>query len=298
MGDVRVGCAGWYYDDWVGAVYPPRLTSEAWLSHYASLFPMVEVDATFYRVPEPAVVQGWLERVADRPTFRFAVKLDRRVTHELLPAGLLDDAHRAVEAYVDAVVKPLEAARRLEAVLVQLPPAFGHAERVAGLDALDAILQVVAALDPKRRRVAVEFRHTSWYEHVGERLVPDVADAFTGRGVAAVHVDGLGMRFDQSRTADWSYFRLHGRRSTIPASERALPHARYNYLYSAAELADLAGRVQKAAVDDASTLVIFNNHYRGQAARNGLDMMRAMGQRVQARLAVPREARLDDFLGA
>ena len=132
---------------------------------------------------------------------------------------------------------------------------------------------------------------------MGEEALPDVVDALSGLQVAIVRVDGLGFVFTRSRTAPWSYFRLHGRRSDIPPSERDLPHARYNYLYSQDEIAQLAAEVRRAHDADERTTVIFNNHYRAQGAKNALDLTKALGLAAPPfQLAVPKESRLDDFL--
>jgi uncharacterized protein YecE (DUF72 family) len=297
MAALLVGCAGWHYDDWKGVVYPPHLAPARWLPHYARLFPVVEVDATFYRLPQPATVQSWLERVGEAPQFTFATKLNQEATHEHLPAGRLEAARDIVRKQLEVVIEPLERAGRFEAVLVQLPPGFTRVDRAGSQDALDALCEVVEALEPRRRHVAVEFRHASWYQHLGEESLPEVVDAFSGLRAAIVRVDGLGFAFTRSRTTPWSYFRLHGRRSDIPPSERDLAHARYNYLYSREEIAGLAQTIRRVHDGDERTTVIFNNHYQGQGARNAADLTAALGLPPPAvHASVPKESRLDDFL--
>jgi len=297
MGQLVVGCAGWHYADWMGVVYPPHLPPARWLAHYASLFPVVEIDATFYRIPEPATVAGWLERVESAASFTFAAKLNQDATHDHLPAGRLDEARDVVREFVETVIEPIERAGRFEAVLVQLPPSFSRVERAGRRDALDGLCDVLDVLEPKRRRVAVEFRHPSWFEHMGEEALSDVTDALTGRNVALVRVDGLGSSFTRTRTTPWSYYRLHGRRTQVPPSERDLPHARYHYLYSKEEIASLAEAIRQGNAKDERTTVIFNNHYRGQGARNAADLTEALGLGSPGvRLNVPKETRLDDFV--
>ena len=293
---LRVGCAGWSYRDWVGPVYPARLTPSHWLEAYADLFPFVEIDSTFYAVPTEATVAGWLERVSAFPLFRFAAKLPQDITHKALPRGDHEGATRAWDLFHQRVVQPLEGAQRLEAILVQLPPTYAYFENAGDRDALDALTRLLETLEPKRRHVAVEFRHASWFEHVGERLAPEVQELFASLGVCTVRVDGLGFRFHQSRTAAWSYFRLHGRRETIPPSERGLSHAPYNYLYSKEEIAVVADGIRAVSEKDQSTLVVFNNHFRGQAARNAVDLLDALGlPQPKGAVTLSRAAKLDDF---
>jgi uncharacterized protein YecE (DUF72 family) len=296
MAQTRVGCAGWSYRDWVGAVYPSHLPAARWLDHYAGLFPLVEIDSTFYGLPTEATVAGWIERTKPFPAFRFAAKLPQDITHRTLPKGNDAETRRLVDEFRERVVRPLEDAARLDSILVQLPPTFALFEAAGDRSALEALSRLLAQLEPERRRVAVEFRHGSWYEHVGERLVPEVLEALTGLHVAAVQVDGLGSRFTKSRTTPWSYFRLHGRRAIIPPSERSLSHAPYNYLYTSDEIAEIADVVRAHQSVDESTVVIFNNHYRGQATHNAMDLMEALGQpRPLPAKEFKRESRLDDF---
>lgn len=296
MGSIVVGCAGWHYADWAGVVYPSHLDASRWLAHYARLFPIVEIDSTFYRIPDPLTVGRWVSRVDETPGFTFAAKLNQDATHEHLPAGRVQDAQEIAKKFLEVVVEPIERAGRFESIVVQLPPSFSRVGRPGTGDPLDALCELLRSLEPSRRRVAVEFRHPSWFQHVGEEALPEVVDAFSGLRAAIVRVDGLGFAFTRSRTTPWSYFRLHGRRTDIPPSERDLPHARYNYLYSKEEIAGLSELIRRAQDADERTMVIFNNHFRAQGARNALDMTNALGLPAPAlSLHVPKESRLDDF---
>lgn len=296
MGVTRIGCAGWSYRDWVGPVYPSHVPAVRWLEAYAELFPLVEIDSTFYSIPSEATVRGWIERTRTLADFRFTAKLPQDLTHRALPKGNQAEVARLVAEFNERVVEPLEGSGKLHALLVQLPPTFAIFETAGTSTALEALSDLVRRLEPERRKVAVEFRHGSWYEHVGERLVPDVLEALTGLHVAAAQVDGLGSRFTQSRTTPWTYFRLHGRRAVIPPSERSLSHAPYNYLYTKDEVAEIAGAVRASETRDESTVVVFNNHYRGQAAHNAMDLLEAMGKpRPRPATQFKRESRLDDF---
>ncbi|HLE47048.1 MAG TPA: DUF72 domain-containing protein, partial [Candidatus Thermoplasmatota archaeon] len=233
------------------------------------------------------------------PNFRFAAKLPQDITHKALPKGSLDEATKIRALFHERVIEPLEKAKRLEAILVQLPPTYAYYGAAGEQDALAALTRLLEELEPKRRRVAVEFRHGSWFDHVGERLAPEVQEILASLSVATVRVDGLGFRFHSSRTAPWTYFRLHGRRENIPPSERGLSHAPYNYLYSKDEIAGLAEPIRAAAAEDASTLVVFNNHFKGQAARNALDLFAALNlPQPKAAITLSRAAKLDEYFGA
>jgi uncharacterized protein YecE (DUF72 family) len=298
LGELRIGCAGWSYRDWVGPVYPPHVPPSRWLETYASMFPLVEIDSTFYALPSPETVEGWVRRSQSLPGFGFAAKVPQDVTHRHLVKGSIEDARRVAAEFERIVLAPIEAARRLEAVLLQLPPNFTYFGEAGETDTLAALVAVVEALGPKRRRVAVEFRHQSWFEHVGESLVSDVTEALSAVGAGVVYVDGLGSRFHGTRTTDWSYVRLHGRRTEMLPGERTLSHAPYNYLYGADEIREVAAKVSGLMPRDERTIVIFNNHYRGQAAHNAMDLMQALGQpRPKPLVPFARETRLDQFGG-
>lgn len=145
MAQVRIGTSGFAYREWKPRFYPADLAQKRFLEHYASKFPAVEIDATFYRMPSAAMLEGWVERTP--PHFRFAVKASRRITHQerlRLPSEATD--------YLVSVLPRL--AERLGVVLFQLPPNFrSDSER------LELFL---ASLDPELPR-AVEFRHASWF---------------------------------------------------------------------------------------------------------------------------------------
>jgi uncharacterized protein YecE (DUF72 family) len=91
---VRVGTCGWSYKEWTGTVYPPGLPPAEQLPYLAQQFPVVEVDATFYRSPSPKIVQGWRDRTP--PGFRFSLKVPQSITHE----NVLLDCRAEVEAFL------------------------------------------------------------------------------------------------------------------------------------------------------------------------------------------------------
>lgn len=277
MGTVKIGCAGWSYDDWAGTVYPATMSAAERLAHYATLFPMVEIDSTFYAIPPAPMVAGWIEKVRHVPGFAFTAKVPQAATHEAFVQADGKALRAVVSAFLERVIRPLEDAKRFEAVVVQLPPRFDAMTPLGGRDPLDALMEFLQLLEPRQRRVAVEFRNASWVDHVGERLAPEPLQALTGAGVGHVHVDGLGSRLPKTRTTNWTYVRLHGRRTQIPPSERELPHAPYDYTYAPNEVAEVARHVSTLRATDERTLVIFNNHYRGQAAKNAQDLADVLG---------------------
>jgi uncharacterized protein YecE (DUF72 family) len=206
-----VGTSGWSYKEWKGSFYPPKLPQDEMLGFYASRFPTVEVNNSFYRIPSEKVLMGWAERVP--PDFRFVLKASRRITHNSRLAG--EDG--SLEYFLRAI-NPL--GDRLGPTLFQLPPTFKK----------DAVrLRDFLARLPKRWMAAVEFRHASWFDD-------EVYDLLRSRDVALVAVDedeGEGKGAPLVPTASWGYFRLRRTASDTNALEA------------------WAGRIQRAEWTDA-----------------------------------------------
>jgi uncharacterized protein YecE (DUF72 family) len=187
---ILVGTSGWSYKEWKGSFYPPKLPQDEMLGFYASQFPTVEVNNSFYRIPSEKVLAGWAEQVP--PNFRFVLKASRRITHN----SRLADEDGSLEYFLRAA-NPL--GERLGPTLFQLPPTFKK----------DAVrLRDFLARLPKRWMAALEFRHASWFDD-------EVYDLLRSHDVALVAVDedeteGKGAALVP--TASWGYFRL--RRTT------------------------------------------------------------------------------------
>ncbi len=116
MSDILLGTSGWDYPEWVGRVYPPRGVSDR-LNYYAKIFPIVEVNSTFYRLPPPSVAASWVRRTPG--AFRFAAKFPQSITHDLRLVGTDEELGRFL-----SVLKPIREAGRLAAALLQLPPSL------------------------------------------------------------------------------------------------------------------------------------------------------------------------------
>lgn len=271
---IRFGPAGWEYPDWSGIVYPstePRGFDR--LRHLARFFGTVEVNATFYR-PFPAETAArWCERVCDVPELRFGAKVWRRLTHER------DRAYGAEEiALARAALDRLEREGRLGAALLQFPWSFRRDE--AGEEWLRGLFRALAGLP-----LVVEVRHASWD-------TPEVLAELAEAGVGIVNVDQPlfhdSIRPGARVTGRVAYVRVHGRNRQDWFREGAGRDARYDYLYSAAELEPWARRIRALAGEGASgaapdVYVVTNNHFRGQAVANAV-MLESMvlGKKVAA----------------
>jgi len=252
---IRFGPAGWDYPDWKGRVYPkPAPRGFDPLAYVARWFDTVEVNSTFYRPQRPEVARAWCERVADRPRFRFTAKLWRRLTHEREAYGAEEVA--AARGALDA----LREAGRLGAVLVQFPWSFKRA--AASLEWLRDLAAALAGLP-----LVLEVRHASWN---AAETYAELAE----RGIGFVNLDQplfkRSIAPSSIATSRVGYVRVHGRNYRNWFREQAGRDERYDYLYTADELAPWAERTRALAespgVED--VYVVTNNHFRGQAVAN------------------------------
>lgn len=267
---VRIGPAGWSYADWAGPVYPdPKPRGFDPLAYLARYVDTVEINSTFYRPASVSAARGWLARVEPNPHFRFTAKLWQRFTHEQEAGAWTRDDVREARLALDA----LAAGGRLGAVLLQFPWRFKRTP--ANREWLGDLTAALADLP-----LVVEVRHDSW-------LVPGFFDSLAERGVGFVNIDqplfARSVKPSAAATARVGYVRVHGRNTRDWFRADAGVNERYDYLYSAAELAPWVERTQAIAAEAPETYVVTNNHYRGQAMVNAV-MARAMltGDRAPA----------------
>lgn len=249
MGTILVGTSGYSYNEWVGPVYPEGTAREDFLARYAAMFPTVELNFSYYRMPTAAQ----LGRLATEggPALSFSVKANEALTHRIDQAAWKDAAHAFA-----AALEPLSETGRLKAALLQFPYSFHY--EVDSRRYLDALLGELGGLP-----LAVEFRNHEWYNN-------RVFDALRARSVAVASLDmpelrGLPPVIDVV-TAPLAYIRFHGRNARDWWGSDAA--ARYDYLYTDDELEAWAQRVRGIASRADTVLVYFNNHRRGQAVRN------------------------------
>ncbi|MEV4061783.1 DUF72 domain-containing protein [Nonomuraea dietziae] len=226
----HVGTSGWQYKDWRGVLYPEGVPQRLWLETYAETFPTVESNNAFYRLPSRETFEGWAERTPG--DFVMAVKASRFLTH----IKRMSDPEEPVERLMNAVAGLKD---KLGPILLQLPPT---------LRADPAKLDRCLACFPDGTRVAVEFRHVSWW--TGE-----VRAVLEKRGAALCWADRLGRAQNPLwRTTTWGYVRLHEGRATPRPG------------YGEAALRSWARRVREAGWGE--SYVYFNNDPGGAAVRN------------------------------
>ncbi len=243
MGEILLGTSGWDYPEWVGPVYPPKGNVDR-LRFYTNLFPIVEINVTFYRLPPVGVVASWVRRTPK--SFRFAAKFPQSITHDRRLVGTDAELDRFL-----ATIEPLRAEHRFVAALLQLPPSLPFEP---------ATVRTFYESLPKGLPVAVEFREPSW-------LAPGSFDLLREFGFAYVVVDEPHLPIRLDVTAPFSYVRFHGHGAPVW----------YDYTYRPDELAAWAPRVRALAERTEAVYGFFNNHFRGDAAANGRSMSELLG---------------------
>jgi uncharacterized protein YecE (DUF72 family) len=253
---IRIGPAGWSYQDWVGQVYPkPQPRGFDPLRYLAQYFDAIEINSTFYRIPDANTTQRWVTRVADHPDFRFTAKLWQGFTHEGTASA------RDATAFRQAMA-PLHEAGRLGAVLLQFPYRFHHTA-----DNRASVRRLADAF--RDYPLVLEIRHRFW----------DRAEVFAwlqDLGIGFCNIDqpqvSYGIGLTHVVTSPVGYLRLHGRNAAMWFAEEANAAARYDYRYSAEELQELVEAAEVISRRARDTYLITNNHFRGQAALNALEL--------------------------
>lgn len=267
---IYFGTAGWNYKDWDGIVYPSAREKKIdQLGYLAGYFNTIEINSSFYRPPSASTTASWVDRVSDNPDFLFTYKLWQRFTHDraAMPG---DQDEKLVKQGLDV----LRTTERLGATLIQFPWSFKNSpENRAWVEKLIAKFTDYFPV--------IEVRHSSW---IDENFISDLNDA----GAAFANIDqptiGQSIGSTNYAGAKLSYFRLHGRNYKNWFAKDADVASRYDYLYRADELHSIQFTIEKLIENSPKTFIIFNNHFRGQAAANALQVMFFIGG---ARVKVP-----------
>jgi len=257
-GELRVGTSGYHFKDWVGTVYPEGLPPAEFLTYYARMFDCVEVNTSFYRVPDPALFEGMLERVPER--FLFVVKAPKEMTHaperfdEVLPSFLKG-------------IAPLREADRFGVVLAQFPYAFRPTRSsIAHLEKL------AASLVGDGVPVNVEFRHDGW-------IRDETFSTLRTLGLGFVNVDLPRLSHlpkpSATVTSPVGYVRLHGRNAEMWWNHPTGSH-RYDYSYREDELRGWADRVEDLRPQVDVVFVFTNNCRMGASIVDALRMKRLL----------------------
>lgn len=290
-GEILVGTSSWADPGFVDEWYPPGMAARDRLPWYARRFDAVEVNSSFYAIPEPGTVARWAQVTPDG--FVFDYKLHRALSRhaaqvdslppdmrEGLDVGargrvrLTPELERDLVARTLEAVKPLEQAGKLGAFLLQLTPSFSPSRHELG-----ELAGLVDALGG--RPLAIEFRHRGWVE--GERLERTL-DWLTDHGAAFVAVDApkavevpIMPDVDAVTNPDLAYIRLHGRNAEGYLKGKSVAE-RFGWDYSAKELDEVAERARGMAEEAGFVHVMFNNNRGADAPTSARAFRTLMGQ--------------------
>jgi uncharacterized protein YecE (DUF72 family) len=294
---ILIGTASWSDPGFVERWYPKKMPAGERLGWYAQHFEMVEVNSTFYSVPEPRMVERWCAATPDE--FTFDVKLHQLFSFHSTPAKLLPpDLQRRAETDAKGRVRStpelqealakmflrsmsiLQAHGKLGALLLQLSPAFSP--RKHELAELQPLLAMFG-----EHQVAIEFRNRNWA--VGDQLRSTIDFLRRHKAIfvnvdtpASDHFTIMPTDVDEVTNADSAYLRLHGRDAHAYVTGKTVA-ARFNYDYSAQEIEEVAERSKKLAKQARDVHVIFNNNALDYAPRAAARLRAALGQLVPAR---------------
>jgi uncharacterized protein YecE (DUF72 family) len=234
-GEIHVGTSGWHYEHWKGPFYPEHLPNRDFLSHYTRHFQTVEINNSFYQLPEKETLLQWRETAPS--DFTFAVKANRYITH----MKKLRDPKEPVSNLMEQI-DLLE--DKLGPILFQLPPNWK-----VDPDRLQCFLETL----PGGYRYAFELRDPSWLE-------PTVYELLSVHNVALCIYDFKGRLSPKKVTADFVYVRLHG------------PVDAYQGKYDTQTLAGWAGAFSYWTQQITDIYCYFDNDQVGYAVENALEL--------------------------
>ena len=291
-GKILVGTASWSDPGFVEHWYPKKMKAGDRLAWYAQHFEMVEVNSTFYSVPDARTVERWCAQTPN--DFLFDVKLHQLFSFHSTPAKLLPPELQRI-AEVDAkgrvnrtpelqekllkiflaTMSILQRDKKLGALLLQLSPAFSP--RKHELRELEPLLSIL-----RGHKVAVELRNRNWA--IGDQLKSTI-DFLREHKAAFVNVDApvsdhftiMPAEVSEITTPELAYLRLHGRNAHAYITGKTVA-ARFNYDYDEKEIGEIAERTKRLARDAKEVHAVFNNNALDYAPRAALRLRKALEQ--------------------
>lgn len=254
------GTAGWSYKDWAGTVYPKSLQQGFnHLEYLSRNFDFVEVNTTFYHIPSRKLVEGWVRKTGNLAHYSFWIKVNQNFTHNR------SLEKKEIEAFHESL-RPLVERKKLDGFLAQFPYSFHHTG-----GNIDWLRRIGGAFS--HFPLAVEFRHESWNR-------PEILDLFRKENWIWVNIDQPAVSRSLPLTAYATndsnvYFRLHGRNAAAWFSGEGRD-ARYDYSYNTAELIEIADFIQRLKQEAGKIFISGNNHYKGSAVRNLMELKRIL----------------------
>ncbi len=241
-----IGTSGWHYEHWRSLFYPPDLARESWLDYYSQRFNAVEINNSFYRLPEKTTFGSWRDSVS--PEFCFAVKASRYITH----VKRLKDSLEPLKRLLDHATN---LGSTLGPVLFQLPPNLHRDD--------ERLAEFVAVLGPFARthRFVIEFRHNSWVVSEGLQILRE-------RNVGFCIFDMPESTSPVVASADFVYFRFHGKGMLYGGS------------YPDGELENWATKIKEVGHNSNTVYAFFNNDAGAYAIQNALTLRKYLNGKI------------------
>ena len=294
VGTIFVGTASWSDPGFVERWYPKKMPAGERLGWYAQHFELVEINSTFYSVPEPRMVERWCAATPD--DFMFDVKLHQLLSFHSTPAKLLPpDLQSRAETDTKGKVNPtrdlreallkiflrataiFRSAEKMGVLLLQLSPAFSP--RKHELNELEPLMEMLNGYE-----LAIEFRNRNWA--IGDQLQSTIDFVRKHRAIfvnvdapASDHFTVMRSDVDEVTNSNVAYLRLHGRNAKAYITGKTVA-ARFDYDYNEKEIAEVAERSRKLAREARDVHVIFNNNNLDYAPRAAIRLRKALGQIV------------------
>jgi uncharacterized protein YecE (DUF72 family) len=243
---LRIGCSGWSYKDWLGIFYPKGLAPKEYLGHYSRVFNSVEIDSSFYRIPNPFMITQWRNNTPDG--FLFSPKLPKKITHE----KKLKDSESTL-VYFYSVVSKL--GDKLGPIAIQLPPSIKLSTH------LELMKSFISQLSPEFKH-AIEFRHKSWF-------VPEVYSLLRKNNIAMIWSLNQYVETPPEVTADFVYLRMVGDREITEFN--GIQRDRSD------DMKRWASSVKGNSGKFESGYVFFNNHFAGFSPESANEFRRLLG---------------------
>lgn len=239
-GTIYTGTSGWSYPHWAkGVFYPKSVPTQNWLKYYGSIFNAVEVNSTFYRLPNPSLLQKWNNITP--PDFIFSIKIWRRISHDLR----LRNVHKEIQDFYQSIL-PLQ--EKTKVFLLQMPPSF-----VPDIGLLNEFFS--AWLETfKNTLLAIELRNKKGFSE-------EVFNVLTKYNISLCLSDYKGCEIDDVITANWVYIRKHG------------TTGKYQGEYTQQQLKTEAKKIKHYITTGKNVFIFFNNDFDGYAPKNALQLM-------------------------
>ncbi|MBN2059152.1 MAG: DUF72 domain-containing protein [Deltaproteobacteria bacterium] len=258
MSEIIVGTSGFSYPDWKINFYPEGLGQESFLRYYSRHFKAVELNFTYYRMPDETQSKKMIEKSGS--ALEFVIKANRQMTHEIQE----DSLTKVTPLFLDGI-SPFIEAGQLGAILLQFPQSFHYTpeNRIYLKSLIDRLRPL---------RVSVEFRQREWLKDSVYQSLNDL-----GAGFVCVDEPDLASLVPAviKTTSDLGYIRFHGRNGEKWYSGDS--RTRYDYLYSEKELLEWIPKIRRIAEKTHKLYAFFNNHAKAQAVTNAKMLINLLG---------------------